>query len=284
MCRLPQRTSSGIVGARLYARRGTATPRGVARDLAIGTLNAAGRLASDGIAVMSHEGQSIFERGWGLDTPLAIIPLGTDLDLFRPMDVGELRARLGLRGRFVVGYFGRLVPEKGVDLVIDAVASMPPEVCLMLDMFKNFAPGSFAAELMGKVDRFGMRDRVVVIDVPHDEVPMYMNCCDVLALPSRTTERWKEQFGRVLPEAMACEVAVVGSTSGNIPDVIGDAGLVVSEGSSQALAEAFERLRAEPELRREMGRRGRARVRELFSVERQVDMLADLCTRVAARG
>lgn len=253
-----------------------------ARDTLIGALNEAGRFASDGLAVMSREGQAIFERAWGGEKPMGIVPLGTDMDLFRRMDVSGLRAELGLSEKFVVGYFGRLVPEKGVDLIIDAVASLPSDVHLLLDMFKNFVPGSYAAELMARIDRYGMRERVVVIDVAHDDVPRYMNCCDVVALPSRTVDRWKEQFGRVLPEAMACEVAVVGSSSGNIPDVIGDAGVVVPEGSADALADAFLRLRSDPALRRALGLAGRARAQELFSVQHQVDMLEDLFSRVLA--
>ncbi|GMV18739.1 MAG: hypothetical protein AMXMBFR56_69630 [Polyangiaceae bacterium] len=262
-------------------RRGD--PKGVARDAVIAALNGAGRVASDGLAVMTREAQAIFERAWGQDKPMVIVPLGTDMELFRPMDVGELRAELGLNGKFVVGYFGRLVPEKGVDLIIEAVSALPARFHLLLDMFKNFAPGSYAADLMAQIDRHRMRDRVAVIDVAHDEVPRYMNCCDVVALPSRTVERWKEQFGRVLPEAMACEVAVVGSSSGNIPDMIGDAGLVVPEGSAEALSEAFKKLEADPDLRQTLGRKGRERVEEFLSVRRQTDMLVELFSRVLER-
>lgn len=255
-------------------------PKAVARDAVIAALNDAGRVASDGLAVMTREAQAIFERAWGQGKPMAIVPLGTDMELFRPMDVGELRAELGLSGKFVIGYFGRLVPEKGVDLIIEAVSALPENFHLLLDMFKNFAPGSYAADLMARIDRHQMRDRVTVIDVAHDEVPRYMNCCDVVALPSRTVERWKEQFGRVLPEAMACEVAVVGSNSGNIPDMIGDAGLVVPEGSAEALRDAFRKLQADADLRRTLGRKGRERVEELLSVRHQVDMLVELFSRV----
>jgi glycosyltransferase involved in cell wall biosynthesis len=69
-----------------------------------------------------------------------------------------------------------------------------------------------------------------------------MNCFDVLALPSLTRSTWKEQYGRVIGEAMACGLPVVGSDSGAIPEVIGNAGLVVKEGDAGALASAIERL------------------------------------------
>jgi len=79
-------------------------------------------------------------------------------------------------------------------------------------------------------------------------------------LPSRTSSHWVEQFGRVLIEAMACGVAVVGSDSGEIPHVIGDAGLIFPEGDVAALRKQLARLQGNQALRRELGARGRARV------------------------
>jgi glycosyltransferase involved in cell wall biosynthesis len=92
-----------------------------------------------------------------------------------------------------------------------------------------------------------------------------MRQCDVLVGPSRTTPRWKEQFGRMLVEAMACGVPVIGSTSGEIPNVIGDAGLVVPEGDGVALRTAIARLRDDARERRDLAERGRARVLALFT-------------------
>ena len=83
---------------------------------------------------------------------------------------------------------------------------------------------------------------------------------DALALPSHTTPRWKEQFGRVLTEAMSCGLPVIGSSSGEIPNVVGDAGLIFREGDVPALAAAIARLADSPALCADLGRRGRARV------------------------
>jgi glycosyltransferase involved in cell wall biosynthesis len=85
--------------------------------------------------------------------------------------------------------------------------------------------------------------------------------------PSLTTPRWKEQFGRMLVEAMACGVPVIGSDSGEIPNVIGDAGLVVPEGDSVALRTAIARLRDDATERQRLAERGRARVLVLFTQE-----------------
>src|SRR5439155_24845569 len=91
---------------------------------------------------------------------------------------------------------------------------------------------------------------------------------DVLVLPSLSQPSWIEQFGRILVEAMACGVAVVGSTCGELPDVIGDGGLTFPEGDIAALASMLERLAGDQGLRAELGKRGRARVLERFTGER----------------
>ncbi|MDP3047288.1 MAG: glycosyltransferase, partial [Chloroflexota bacterium] len=86
------------------------------------------------------------------------------------------------------------------------------------------------------------------------------NTWDCLVLPSLTRVNWKEQFGRVLVEAMACQVPVVGSDSGEIPNLVGDGGLIVPEGNVGALAGALRRLRDGPVLCASLGMAGRARV------------------------
>ncbi len=101
-----------------------------------------------------------------------------------------------------------------------------------------------------------------------ERVPEFLGGLDALVLPSLTYPNWKEQFGRVLMEAMACEVPVVGSDSGEIAHVIGDAGLVFPEGDVTALTDCLRRLRAAPELRRELAARGLARVRERYTQDR----------------
>jgi glycosyltransferase involved in cell wall biosynthesis len=97
-------------------------------------------------------------------------------------------------------------------------------------------------------------------------MPAFHRSLDVLVLPSRTTPSWKEQFGRVLIEAMACERAVVGSSSGEIPQVIGEAGLIFPEGDHATLTTQLQRLLVEPDLRQRLGAAGRRRVLERFTM------------------
>jgi len=84
---------------------------------------------------------------------------------------------------------------------------------------------------------------------------------DVLVLPSKTMPTWKEQFGRVLIEAMACQVSVIGSSSGAIPEVIGKAGLVFKEGNAADLRAKIEQLKSSPKVRKELAQKGYRRQR-----------------------
>ncbi|MGB9879889.1 MAG: glycosyltransferase, partial [Anaerolineae bacterium] len=104
--------------------------------------------------------------------------------------------------------------------------------------------------------------------IPSGEMPYFLNSLDVLVLPSLTRRNWKEQFGRVLVEAMACEVPVIGSSSGEIPHLIAEAGLVFPEGHIEALREALLQLMCNAELRAELGQRGRARVLAHYTQQR----------------
>jgi glycosyltransferase involved in cell wall biosynthesis len=90
---------------------------------------------------------------------------------------------------------------------------------------------------------------------------------DALVLPSETRHNWKEQFGRTLVEAMASGVPVIGSDSGAIPDVIGDAGLIFHEGNIEELTAALTRLRDDAALVQRLCVAGRARVLERFTHE-----------------
>jgi glycosyltransferase involved in cell wall biosynthesis len=101
--------------------------------------------------------------------------------------------------------------------------------------------------------------------IPHAQVAALWPSIDVLVLPSRTAPRWAEQFGHVLVEAMAHGVAVIGSSSGAIPGVIGDAGLVVPERDPAALQEALDGLASNRSRAEELGHLGRKRVQRLYT-------------------
>jgi glycosyltransferase involved in cell wall biosynthesis len=213
-----------------------------------------------GAAAISMGAKDLLRRR-GFSKPVAVIPHSVDHNVFRKQDAGALRRRLGLDGQFVVGYIGRIIPEKGLDTLINALVLLPKD-CMLL--FVGSGPEQPRLEAM--IAELGLSERVRWVPwVPSGEVADYMNAFDVLVLPSRTAPRWQEYFGRVLIEAMACETCVVGSDSGEIPKVIGEAGLVFHEGEERELAERLRRLMEDSALRETFQLRGRERVLEHFT-------------------
>ena len=189
-------------------------------------------------------------RAKGYRGNVSVIPqFGVDPEQFKPV------ARDG-GGPFHIGYLGRWEPYKGVDLLLDAAGGLPGDWRVEVR-----GGGSAGDALRAQAVRLGIADRVDFAPyAPSTDVPRYMARLDALILPSRTTASWKEQFGRVLIEAMASGVPVVGSDSGEIPNVIGDAGLIFPEGNALALRGHLTRLMADADLRRDLAARGRARV------------------------
>jgi L-malate glycosyltransferase len=134
--------------------------------------------------------------------------------------------------------------------------------------------GPLQAQLEAWAKERGLLDRLIFVEsVPHDKVQHYINLFDTLVLPSETTYKfktlsaagWKEQFGHVLIEAMACQVPVIGSDSGEIPHVIGDAGLVFPEGNAEALRAGLLKLMEQPQLAETLSKRGYQRAIERYT-------------------
>ena len=244
-------------------------------------------------------------RRKGFGKPVEVIPqFGVDPEIFAPPPlllgegrgegVGTIRPSLALtcpsgglseRERrnstsegapFRVGFVGRLVEQKGIADAIEAVASMGTDARLVL-----IGAGPMKAEIEQRAAARGMAGRLEIVPgVPSKEMPAIYNGLDVLVLPSRTRPNWKEQFGRALVEAMACEVPVVGSDSGEIPNVIGDAGLVFPEGDVAALTDDLRRLQDSQDMRRDLGRRGRARVLDRFTQARVAEQTYQLYRQI----
>lgn len=219
-----------------------------------------------GIVSGNQDGADILrQRGYtGL---IQVMPqLGVDQTLFRPCAQPELAAQLGIRtNEFVVGFVGRFVEEKGLITLCKSLAGMKEQAWKWLLLGR----GPLKQALMETATAAGFADRLIWVEsVPHDDVPKYINLMNTLVLPSETTERfktltsvgWKEQFGHVLIEAMACQVPVIGSDSGEIPYVIGEAGLVFPEGNADALMNCLQQLIQQPELSAELSKRSYDRV------------------------
>ncbi|MBV9126297.1 MAG: glycosyltransferase family 4 protein [Planctomycetes bacterium] len=215
------------------------------------------------IASGSLVDQAMRERGYPVERG-RLIPLGVDLQAFQPLDP-SLRARmlrsLGLSPP-VLGFLGRLTPAKGLDVLMQALDLLPPSRPWSLLVLGS---GPEEARVRRWAAQRGWSSRVRIKLVQHQEVPRFLGTMDLLLAPSQTVRNWREQFGRMLIEAFASGVPVIGSDSGEIPYVVGDAGRIVPEADAAAWARAIEEWLDDPATRKDMARRGLDRVQR-FSV------------------
>lgn len=192
-------------------------------------------------------------RAKGMAAPTAVVPLGVDVERFANASAMELPAVRRPR----IGFIGRLEPVKGLDVLLEAFKHMRTEASLVV-----CGDGSESQRLQAKAG-----ERVHFLGaLAYDDVLSVIKALDVLVLPSVTLlPLHREQFGRVLVEAMAAGVPVVGSDAGAIPEVIGEAGLVVPERNAEALAAALDRLLEDDALRQRCITKGKQRVASEFA-------------------
>lgn len=238
---------------------------------------------SAGAVAGNAEALQVLRRRGFMKTAAHIPQLGVDSKVFHREDASGLRRKLGIADSFVVGFVGRLSSEKGLDTAVNALALLPADHVLVL---VGSGPERRTIESLAR--KFGVSARMKWVSwVSSDQIPEYMNAFDVLILPSRTRRNVKEQFGRVLVEAMACETCVIGSDVGGIPDVIADAGIVFHENEASELAAHLRHLAGDAALRESLARRGRQRALSHFAYEKiakdTVDFYNEVCSRARPR-
>jgi glycosyltransferase involved in cell wall biosynthesis len=165
----------------------------------------------------------------------------------------ELRAKLGLDGSIVVGHVGRLVPEKGLLLLFEALDRLQMHNWKLLLVGSGPLESEIQERWMAKFP-----GRIILVPaVPYEQVPQYLRCSDIFVLASYSIPTWKEQFGQSLAQAMLLGIASIGSTSGAIPEVLGPGGLLFEEKQCDGLVRVLESLLTSPIRRQQDGARGR---------------------------
>jgi L-malate glycosyltransferase len=221
----------------------------------------------DGVDILKEHGYS--------NKAIVLPQLGVDETLFAPRQRSPLESTINnnLRlnpARFTIGFVGRFVAEKGILTLIKALAKLKdlPWQLLLLGR------GNLKEEIEKTAQEIEIQNQLTIVEsVPHNQVPYYLNLMDTLVLPSETTSQfktltaagWKEQFGHVLIEAMASQVAVIGSNSGEIPNVISDAGLVFPEKDVDALSNCLRKLIEQPLFKQELARKGYQRAIQKYT-------------------
>src|SRR3989304_5768470 len=196
---------------------------------------------------------------------ITIIPMGIDIDRFRPDEESGIRLRreLGIgKVEKVILFTGRMIWEKGIyDLLYAAKL-------VGLDCSLKNVPIRFVVVGQGPESE-GVKNRVKELSIgylftfmesyPYHKMHEMFNMADIFVLPSIATRTWKEQFGMVLIEAMACGLPVISAYSGSIQEVVGDAGILVQANDARGLSQAIEGLLNDEERIKELRIKGRER-------------------------
>jgi len=198
-------------------------------------------------------------RAKGFDKPVAIVPFGVNTEAF-----AYRRAGTRIDHALTIGFVGRMLPGKGLGVLADALPRIANENWKLLVVGEGPERKRFEQALVER----SLIDRAEFVGaVPYEEVPDYYHRMDMLVMPTRTTKRIREQFGRVLVEAMSSGVPVLGTTCGAIPEVLASAGMIVAEDDAAAMGEALRQLLRDETLRERLAKAGRARVERHYSWE-----------------
>ncbi|HET9137383.1 MAG TPA: glycosyltransferase [Candidatus Kapabacteria bacterium] len=206
-------------------------------------------------------------RDAGFGKPIEKIGYGVETERFAHRDeltLNSLRSCLGLNANtIVIGYIGRILWMKGLDLLLEAIAMLEREDIRILLV----GSGDYESEFLRLAQKLGLAGQIIHLpSIPHNEVAQYMQLIDIFVLPSRRVKMWAEQFGRVAIEAMAAGAIVIGSDSGAIPEVIGDGGFIFEENDKYSLAIALHKaLDLSPEQRSSMIAHARERAQTTFT-------------------
>lgn len=214
---------------------------------------------------------------------VGVLPNGVDTQRFRPGIAGNaLREKYGFDDKsavlLFVGALDRAHYFKGVEILIRALSYLPDQRAKLLIV----GDGDLRPVYQKKAIKMGLSGRVFFCGrVPDEELPAYYNICDILILPSITMG---EAFGVVLLEAMACGKPVIASNLPGVRSVVSDGedGLLARPGDVRDLAEKIQMLLDDPQRRREMGERGRAKVEEKYAWPRIIPRLVQVYEEVLA--
>jgi len=199
---------------------------------------------------------------------IRVLPMGIDVEKFHPAQrETTLCDKLGIAATDrVILYAGRLARSKGLVELLCAFARLLKDTDMKTQALKLLCVGTGDSEFFSRFSqRLGIAEQVQMIGgISYDHMPAVHNLAEVFVLPSLPTHYWREQLGMVLLESMACGKAVLATLSGSIPEVVGEAGVLVQPYDHFSLYLALRRLLSDAILREELGRKARARMETHF--------------------
>lgn len=211
-----------------------------------------------------------------------VLPHAVDATKFKPFDTvakaAFKKAIGGIEGP-VIGYVGRLTEQKGIRILLAALEKIPANLWGSLVLFGSGPEEDF---IKNWAIKHGFTKKIIIRLLQHEEMPLMLGGLDIMVAPSQSTPRWREQFGRMLIEAMASGVPIITSDSGEIPYTVGDAGFVVAEDDISGFAEGIIQLVGSENKCRALIQSGLRRVNN-FSVANVSQKYADFWITAAQR-
>ncbi len=219
----------------------------------------------------NHDAANILQQK-GFTKPIIVLPqLGINTAVFRPvLPAGSTK---------YISFIGRLIEEKGIFLLLNVFYKISStfhdwNLLIMgtgpaLNTIRNFIASK---QLHHRISLFA--------PVPHEQVAFYVQNSSILVLPSYDTPTWREQFGHILIEAMSCGTPIIGSTAGEIPHVIDNAGLIFEQKNEQSLLAQLQTLMQDEELRKRLGALGYQRAHTMFSHAAIADQTYDFWQKI----
>lgn len=204
----------------------------------------------------------------GCRAKLQCLPLSINTDLYAPKPAAKVLAQELRQSaeEVIVGYLGRITEEKGLKTLLYALYQIQSQPWRLVVV----GAGPYEQAFDGLAKQLGLSDRIIRVGyIAHEKAPLYLAAFDLLVLPSETRSNWKEQFGRVVIEALSCGTPVVGSDSGEIPHLLHQTGggLVFPEGHASALGQRLTELITASSQRQLLADQGRKQVFEQFTNE-----------------
>lgn len=232
----------------------------------------------DNLFPISKEAFNLSEQYGFQKKTIFQIPYGIDLTKFVKQEeeyINSTKKRLGLNC-FTIAYFGRLVPEKGVDILLKAASNLKNKnFKILIDNF-SFYKSNYVLELNKTIEKYNLIDRIVYFDSDHNQMPDYYNAVDLVVLPSIESRTFKEQYGRVLVEAMSCETLVIGSNTGAIGEILDNKFLLFESNSVDSLANKInDMMDLNFNSKAEIIRKSLKRAKSSLGVEHQAKIIGD---------
>ena len=229
---------------------------------------------TDGVTAVNEEAKKLLvERGCD-ERKIHIITHGVN-----PVDFEPREYKPGKK-EFRIAYIGRAIKIKGIDTLVEAVKDIENAILVIAGSWNL----GYRKKIMKKIEKYGIQNRVEITGhMSRGDIPGLFKTTDIMVLPSLTGKRRRGKFGRVIVESFASRVPVIGSSSGEIPNVIADAGLVFEEGNAEDLKRKIEMLMKNDDLYRECMENGYRRMLENYTNEKVAEKIHRLYLQITEK-